>query len=92
VLPTATTLPAAPVTVAPPPTNVAPTATPQILVSTIVDANNPAVAAAIAAYHVVDGIFDSSKPHGEANPASFPGYSEIRSVAPVQTVKLDLYA
>jgi len=91
-LPVTTTLPATPVAVAATPTTVAPAATPQNLVSPTIDASNPAVAAAIAAYHVIDGIFDSSKPRVETNPESFPGYSEIRPVAPTQPVKLDLYA
>jgi len=74
------------------PTTIAPAVIPQALFNPIIDANNPAVAAAIAAYHVVDGIFDSSKPHAEASSESFPGYSEIRPVAPIQATKLDLYA
>ncbi|HUX89839.1 MAG TPA: hypothetical protein VMV48_04020 [Gallionellaceae bacterium] len=88
VLPTTTTLPTTLVTVAAAPTTVA---TPQNFINPIIDASNPAVAAAIAAYHVADRIFDSSK-HYEVLPTSFPGYSEIRPVAPIQPVRLDLYA
>jgi hypothetical protein len=91
-LPAATTPPPTPATVAAAPTTIVPAATPQNLFNPIIDANNPAVAAAIAAYHVVDGIFDSSKAHAEASTESFHGYSEIRPVAPIQATKLDLYA
>jgi hypothetical protein len=87
-----TTLPATPAAVAATPTTIVPAAIPQSLINPIIDASNPAVAAAIAAYHVIDGIFDSSKPRIETNPESFPGYSEIRPVAPTQPVKLNLYA
>lgn len=57
-----------------------------------VDASNPAVAAAIAAYHVIDGIFDSSKAGSERTKVTFPGYSDIRPVVPVRPGRLDLHA
>lgn len=90
-LPATATLPttSAPVTAAP--TAIAPTATPQNLFNPIIDASDPAVAAAIAAYHVVDGIFNSSKPQIETSSAFVPGYSAIPPVAPIRPVRLDLY-
>jgi hypothetical protein len=94
-LPNTAALTATPATVAAAPATAAQIAIPQNLinpVNPIIDASNPAVAAAIAAYHVVDGIFDSSKSPVETSAASFPGYSEIRSIAPIQPTKLDLYA
>ncbi len=95
--PTPTVLPITPAppataAVAAAPTPAAPAALPQDLINPIIDASDPAVAAAIAAYHVVDGIFDSSKPRVGTSPASFPGYSDIQAVVPVQRVKIDLHA
>jgi hypothetical protein len=90
-LPATTMLPTMMITVAAAPTAFAPPARFQNFFNPIIDASNPAVAAAIAAYHVADRIFDSSK-HYEEPPSSFPDYSEIRPVAPIQPVKLDLYA
>lgn len=90
-LPAATTLPTTSVPVTTAPTAIAPTVTPQNLFNPIIDASDPAIAAAIAAYHVVDGIFNSSKPHIETSSAFVPGYSEIPPVAPIRPVRLDLY-
>lgn len=57
----------------------------------VVDAANPAVAAAIAAYHMVDGIFDTSKPHDEGIAPGAKPYSQTLPIAPVAPVRLDLY-
>lgn len=86
-LPTTLSTTSVPVTT----TTIAPTATPQNPFNPIIDASDPAVAAAIAAYHVVDGIFNSSKPHIETSSAFVPGYSAIPPVAPIRPVRLDLY-
>jgi len=58
----------------------------------MIDASNPAVAAAIAAYRVAERIFDSSKHANEEFSLPFPGYSEILPVAAIQPIRLDLYA
>lgn len=91
-LPVTTTLPTASVPVTAAPAATAPAVTPQNLFNPIIDSSDPAVAAAIAAYHVIDGIFNSSKPHIEASSAFVPGYSNIPPVARIQPVRLDLYA
>jgi outer membrane protein TolC len=87
--PVATVLPATVPIVAAAPTTVATTATTLNQANRIVDANNPAVAAAIAAYHVVDGFFDSSKPRIEARSTSLTGRSTVRSTTPTKPTKLD---
>lgn len=70
---------------------VAPNAIPLNLVNPIIDASNPAVMAAILAYHLVDGIFDTGQMHLEAPPPPLRSDSEIRPVAQIPPVKLDLY-
>lgn len=55
-----------------------------------IDASNPAIAAAIAAYHMVDGIFDTEWPHDEGTPLPVASYSQIRAIAAVNPVKLNL--
>jgi hypothetical protein len=74
-------------------------ATPEVIVPTvipgiypIIDASNPAVAAAIAAYHLVDGFFDLGKLFSDKLKAPAYNYSEIGSVAPVRAISLNLHA
>lgn len=89
VLPTAT---AAPTTLATASAvTVAPNAIPLNFVNPIIDASNPAVMAAIVAYHLVDGIFDTGQMHLNAPPPTLYSDSEIRPVAHILPVKLDLY-
>lgn len=57
----------------------------------IVNSADPAVAAAIASYHVVDGIFDMAKPHDKGPAPKTPVYSEIGTITPVQPVMLNLH-
>lgn len=54
------------------------------------DVLNPAVAAAVAAYHMIDGMFDSAKPHDEGRQTSDYGRSQIWPVMSVRQVRLDL--
>jgi hypothetical protein len=56
-----------------------------------VNSADPAVAAAIASYHVVDGIFDMAKPHDKGPAPKTPVYSEIGTITPVQPVMLNLH-
>ena len=58
----------------------------------LVDASNPAVAAAIAAYHMVDGIFDTAWPHDEGITPASDSYSATRPVSSIQAAKLNLHA
>ena len=65
---------------------------PVSFVNPTVNSADPAIAAAIASYHMVDGIFDMAKPHN-TGPAPKPlGYSEITTIAPIQPVILNLHA
>lgn len=70
----------------------APSVANQAAVNSVIDASNPAIAAAIAAYHMVDGIFDTAWPHDEGITPAMMGYSEILPVAPTQSAKLNLHA
>ncbi len=56
-----------------------------------VNSADPAVAAAIASYHVIDGIFDMAKPHDKGPAPKTPVYSEIGTITPVQPVMLNLH-
>lgn len=84
----ATLLTAAPAT--PAATNIAQNAT--ILVNPVINSADPAVAAAIASYHVIDGIFDMAKPHNEGQVLKTPSYSATEPVAPVRPAMLNLHA
>ncbi len=68
---------------------IAPTAIP--LANPIIDASDPAIAAAIAAYHIVDGIFDVGKSLNEGLLPAKSNYSEIWPVAPASPVSLNLH-
>ena len=57
----------------------------------VVNSADPAVAAAIASYHVIDGIFDMAKPHDKGPAPKTPVYSEIGTITPVQPVMLNLH-
>ena len=57
-------------------------------VNQLIDASNPAVAAAIAAYHLVDGIFDTGMSYGKGLSPAAVSYSEIWPVAKIKPVKL----
>jgi hypothetical protein len=61
------------------------------LVNPAIDISNPAIVAAIAAYHVVDGLFDSAWPHDEGATIVVKGYTEIWPVGEIRAVRLDLY-
>jgi hypothetical protein len=63
---------------------------PTSVVNPLIDVSNPAIAAAIAAYHMVDGIFDTAWPHDEGVPPEPVSYSETRPIAQVRPVTLDL--
>ncbi len=71
-------------------TKIAPNATNQV--NPIINSADPAVAAAIASYHMVDGIFDMARPHNEGFAPKTPGYSEIGPVAPIRPLALNLHA
>jgi hypothetical protein len=71
---------------------IAPIAALTNFVSPIINATDPAIAAAIASYHMIDGIFDTGKPHDEGLVPDTYSYSKIGPVAPVQPVRLDLHA
>jgi hypothetical protein len=60
-------------------------------VNSIFVATSSATAAAVAAYHLVDGIFDTGKPPVTAGPAAEFSYSEIWPVEKIRPVRLDLY-
>jgi hypothetical protein len=62
----------------------------QVPVSFTINSADPAVAAAIASYHVIDGIFDMDKPHDERTKPRAPDYSESGPVAPVKPASLNL--
>ena len=57
----------------------------------LIDISNPAIAAAIAAYHMVDGLFDTAWPHDEGVKIEVKGYTEIWPVGEIHAVRLDLY-
>jgi hypothetical protein len=61
------------------------------LANPAIDISNPAIAAAIAAYHMVDGLFDSTWPHDEGATIVVKGYTEIWPVGEISAVRLDLY-
>ncbi len=61
------------------------------LINPLIDSSNPAIAAAIAAYHMVDGIFDTTWPHDGGAPPPI-NFSEIRAIAGIGRIKLDLTA
>ena len=63
---------------------------PNPAVNTPIDASNPAVAAAIAAYHLNDVGFDGEWPRNTGLSPPEVNYSEIQPVAQVHPVKLDL--
>jgi hypothetical protein len=69
------------------------TATPvaTALANPTIDISNPAIAAAIAAYHMVDGLFDTAWPHDEGVAIATKGYTEIWPVGEIRAVRLDLY-
>jgi hypothetical protein len=69
------------------------TATPATtaLANPTIDISNPAIAAAIAAYHMVDGLFDTAWPHDEGVTIATKGYTEIWPVGEIRAVRLDLY-
>jgi len=72
--------------------NIAPTSTRAYVTSPVINASDPAIAAAIASYHMVDGIFDTAKPHDEGLAPATDSYSKIGPVAPIQPLRLDLHA
>jgi hypothetical protein len=72
--------------------NIAPTATRAYVTSPVINAGDPAIAAAIASYHMIDGIFDTAKPHDEGLAPATYSYSKIGPVAPIQPIRLDLHA
>jgi cobalamin synthase len=73
-------------------TAIAPATTRSNFVNALIVATDPATAAAIAAYHLVDGIFDTGKGIIQGlSPAAF-GYSEILPIAKIRPVQLDIYA
>ncbi len=61
------------------------------LANPTIDISNPAIAAAIAAYHMVDGLFDTAWPHDEGMAIETKGYTEIWPVGEIRAVRLDLY-
>jgi hypothetical protein len=61
------------------------------LINPLIDSSNPAIAAAIAAYHMVDGIFDTAWPHDGGAPPVID-YTEIRAISGIGHIKLDLTA
>jgi hypothetical protein len=65
---------------------------PDPAVNTLIDASNPAVAAAIAAYHINDVGFDGEWPRNTGLQPPEVNYSEIQPVVQVHPVKLDLSA
>lgn len=60
--------------------------------NTIIDASNPAVAAAIAAYHMSDAAFDGEWPRNTGLAPPEVNYIEIQPVVEVHPVKLDISA
>lgn len=72
--------------------NIAPTSTRAYVTSPVINASDPAIAAAIASYHMIDGIFDTAKPHDEGLAPATYSYSKIGPVAPIQPLSLDLHA
>ena len=62
-----------------------------VLANPTIDISNPAIAAAIAAYHMVDGLFDTAWPHDEGMTIAVKGYTEIWPVGEIHAVRLDLY-
>jgi hypothetical protein len=62
-----------------------------VLINPLIDSSNPAIAAAIAAYHMVDGIFDTAWPHDGGAPPEID-YKEIRAISGMGRIKLDLTA
>ncbi len=62
------------------------------LVNPVINSADPGVAAAIASYHVIDGIFDMAKPHNEGQVLKTPNYSATEPVAPVRPAMLNLHA
>lgn len=62
-----------------------------VLINPLIDSSNPAIAAAIAAYHMVDGIFDTAWPHDSGAPPEIDP-NEIRAIAGIGRNKLDLTA
>jgi hypothetical protein len=71
---------------------ITPTATRANVISPVINASDPAIAAAIASYHMIDGIFDAAKPHNEGLAPATYSYSKIGPVAPIQPIRLDLHA
>lgn len=71
---------------------VAPATAPSYLVNALNIANNPYTAAAIAAYHLVDGFFDTGKNPTERFSPGASTYSEIWPVARIKPVTLDIHA
>ncbi len=57
----------------------------------VVNSADPAIAAAIASYHVIDGIFDMAKPHDKGPAPKTPVYSEIGNITAIQPVVLNLH-
>lgn len=92
-LPATTTPLTTPVTAAPATetTTVVPTATHSNSINPIIVATNPFTAAAIAAYHLVDGIFDTGKPHAYGSSPPDNTYSKIWEVTNIRPIKLDLH-
>jgi hypothetical protein len=71
---------------------ITPTETRANVISPVINASDPAIAAAIASYHLIDGIFDTAKPHDEGLAPATYSYSKIGPVAPIQPIRLDLHA
>ncbi|WP_212786992.1 hypothetical protein [Ferrigenium kumadai] len=86
--PAVSALPTTPLTT--PPTT--PNVTPTTLINRVVDASDPTIAAAIMAYHLIDGIIDTGARHYTRPPAAFTGRDEVQRVESTHPAKLDLYA
>lgn len=89
-LPTTATVSITAVAAAPTVEAVVTTATPSTFVNPLFVATDPATAAAIAAYHLVDGILDTGMPHVDGHSTAANTY-KIWAVANIRPIKLDLH-
>lgn len=85
--PAVSALPTTPLTTPPTTSNVTPTT----LINRAADASDPAIAAAIMAYHLVDGIIDTGARHYTRPPAAFTGRDEVQRISPIHRTRIDLH-